>query len=337
MSADEPRFVLYEEDGTFGVFDRVGPQVFFAESRGRAELEVARANEIVAAYPDTVSMRHLRDMDAGWRAAHGVPVPAAPTGRTVSVPDPRPRAVAVRPAAQEDGRIAELLDTVAKAAHRTELRERAAAALREARGISDVARGLQRAWREAHAPLARLRAGLRESVGPGAGRDVEARLRASLAEVRGEEDDLPRRAAELLRRETPGDAASGAQRGRWSALAADAAHVARLDRALESAAARAGSAGIMPLRGGARAVRQVLAQLRERRAEVRLEFAAAREEFSSAAASLPSPRQLRRLWQSTPASTRDAVLQVAPEVPALLRRAGAGPGRAHRRPGPGLA
>jgi conjugative transfer signal peptidase TraF len=53
----------------FGVFYGVGPQVFFAESRERAVAEVRRANEIVARFPETISMRHLREMDAAWRAA----------------------------------------------------------------------------------------------------------------------------------------------------------------------------------------------------------------------------------------------------------------------------
>ena len=66
---DDARFVLYEEDGVFGVLDRVGPQVYFTETRARAFEEVERANDVVARYPTTISMRHLREMDAAWRDA----------------------------------------------------------------------------------------------------------------------------------------------------------------------------------------------------------------------------------------------------------------------------
>ena len=115
IGAAEARFVLHEDDGVFGVFDRVGPQIFFAESRARAELEVARANEIVARFPDTLSMRHLREMDAEWRVAHGLPLIPAPAGRTVTVSDPGAAPAAGSPspvAAAADG-IAAILDLVA--------------------------------------------------------------------------------------------------------------------------------------------------------------------------------------------------------------------------------
>jgi hypothetical protein len=62
-----------EEDGRVYVWDCVGPQIFFAETRERAAAEVQRANAIVARYPNITTVRCLRDMDGVWRDAHGVP------------------------------------------------------------------------------------------------------------------------------------------------------------------------------------------------------------------------------------------------------------------------
>lgn len=67
------RFNLYEEDGTFGVWDRVGPNVFFAETRKRAETEMQRANRLVGRYPNIRVVRCLGDMDGEWRDARGLP------------------------------------------------------------------------------------------------------------------------------------------------------------------------------------------------------------------------------------------------------------------------
>lgn len=67
------RFSLYEEDGTFGVWDNVGPNVFFAETRERAEAEMQRANRLVARYPNIRVVRCLGDMDGEWRDARGLP------------------------------------------------------------------------------------------------------------------------------------------------------------------------------------------------------------------------------------------------------------------------
>lgn len=84
----EARFTLYEDEGIFGVYDSAGPQVFFAETRERALKEVARANEIVALYPKTISMRHLREMDGAWRDARRLPRLPEPEGSRISVPWP---------------------------------------------------------------------------------------------------------------------------------------------------------------------------------------------------------------------------------------------------------
>lgn len=67
------RFSLYEEDGTFGVWDSVGPNIFFAETRERAEAEMQRANRLVARYPNIRVVRCLGDMDGEWRDARGLP------------------------------------------------------------------------------------------------------------------------------------------------------------------------------------------------------------------------------------------------------------------------
>jgi hypothetical protein len=67
------RFSVYEEDGTFGVWDSVGPNVFFAETRERAEGEMQRANRLVARYPNIRVVRCLGDMDGEWRDARGLP------------------------------------------------------------------------------------------------------------------------------------------------------------------------------------------------------------------------------------------------------------------------
>ena len=74
LAADRrERFSLYEEDGTFGVWDNVGPNVFFAETRERAKTEMQRANRLVARYPNIRVVRCLGDMDGEWRDARGLP------------------------------------------------------------------------------------------------------------------------------------------------------------------------------------------------------------------------------------------------------------------------
>lgn len=69
----QERFSLYEEDGRFGVWDSVGPNVFFAETQERAGAEMQRANRLVARYPNIGVVRCLRDMDGEWRDARGLP------------------------------------------------------------------------------------------------------------------------------------------------------------------------------------------------------------------------------------------------------------------------
>lgn len=80
-----PRFSLYEDGDTFGVYDSAGPAVFFADTRERALAEVERANEIVAVYPKAISIGFLREMDGAWRDAHGLPRLPEPEGHKSSV------------------------------------------------------------------------------------------------------------------------------------------------------------------------------------------------------------------------------------------------------------
>jgi hypothetical protein len=69
----QPRFSLYEDDGIFGVWDSRGPQIFFAETRERAEAEMQRAEWVAARYPNIRAVRCLRDMDGECRDARGLP------------------------------------------------------------------------------------------------------------------------------------------------------------------------------------------------------------------------------------------------------------------------
>ncbi|HEU0297852.1 MAG TPA: relaxase/mobilization nuclease domain-containing protein [Longimicrobium sp.] len=75
------RFSLYEEDGGFAVWDSAGPNLFFAETRERAEVEMQRANRLVARYPNIRVVRCLRDMDGEWHDARGLPRPREEKGR----------------------------------------------------------------------------------------------------------------------------------------------------------------------------------------------------------------------------------------------------------------
>lgn len=87
-AAPAPRFTLYEQYETFGVYDSVGPQIFFAETRERAVAEVELANKVAELYPETISMRHLREMDDAWRDARGLPRLPEPEGPRITVPAP---------------------------------------------------------------------------------------------------------------------------------------------------------------------------------------------------------------------------------------------------------
>lgn len=179
----EARFSLYEDGGVCGVFDSFGPQVFFAETRDRAVAEVARANEIVARFPMTISMRHLREMDADWRAARGLPPLPEPQGRRVVVAVDPPasdgvlgsgaptaahsldrspgtgRAAPV-PAPPPVSAVASTLATAAEVAARLALRRRVQDARLDLDRTVQLADELTRAATEANAPLARFRSAI---------------------------------------------------------------------------------------------------------------------------------------------------------------------------------
>jgi hypothetical protein len=113
-----PRFSLYEDGDTFGVYDSAGLAVFFADTRERALAEVERANEIVAVYPKAISIGFLREMDGAWRDAHGLPRLPEPEGHKSSVhwPISTPAETGVVPGSAPDHEIASPTPTVERGA-----------------------------------------------------------------------------------------------------------------------------------------------------------------------------------------------------------------------------
>lgn len=335
MSGASERFVLHEEDGLFGVFDRVGPQIFFADSRDQAVREVERANEIVRLHPTTISMRHLREMDAAWRRANGLPPLPEPEGRTVVVTAQVPR-----PALPVSGdtpapsvpasSVAAVLDTAVRVAERDLVRRRveeAREALKRTRGLG---RELTRAWAASETSTARMRTALRELYGAHAS-EAERELRDALRSVdpaAGASAYTIAAARYLSRTAAPTPATAAAR----EIVGASAPAVAAWDRAADAAAAATGTQ-VRP-GGGDRARYNVLlsALLRLREVDERT-LAAARAEYAAAAKG-PGPRTLREQWRALSAADRAAVLQVLPEVPELVRPPRTR-GRAGRSRGPG--
>lgn len=98
-----PRFSLYEDAVRSGVWDRVGPQIFFAETREQALAEVERASKIVARYPNIVTVRGLAAMDASYREKHGLETIPAPGRSWVEMPSPgEPSSPAAAPDSSND-------------------------------------------------------------------------------------------------------------------------------------------------------------------------------------------------------------------------------------------
>lgn len=85
-----PRFSLYEDGEVFGVWDSRGPQIFFADTRERAEVEMERAKSLVNRYPNISAVRCLRDMDGKWRDARGLPRLPEEKGRPPRTVQPVP-------------------------------------------------------------------------------------------------------------------------------------------------------------------------------------------------------------------------------------------------------
>lgn len=255
----------------YGVFDGAGPQVYFAETRERAEDEAIRANEIVARFPNTLSIGHLREMDGAWRAARGLPQLPEPQGQRVIVDDwlrdrapapapPGPRGQTEVPAS------AAVAAAVALAEQAVALREAEARVERAdsaAEHTVQLSASLARATADAHEPLQRLRASLREVFGEHAPA-AEAAFRA--ASLRDGAD----RAARMLREDPRAllphprpHSLPGGVRVRESAAAhasGCAPMIARLDRVLQDAAIHAGLAADARLdpMAAARRLRDVL-------------------------------------------------------------------------------
>jgi hypothetical protein len=248
-----PRFSLYEDEGVYGVFDGAGPQVYFAETRERAEQEVIRANEIVARFPKTLSIGHLREMDGAWRAARGLPQLPEPQGQRVIVDDwlraasPAPAPAPPGPCGGTDvPASAAVAAAIALAEQAASLREAEAEVERAdaaAEHTVELSASLARATADAHEPLQRLRAALREVFGEHAPA-AEAGFRA--VSLR----DGAERAVRMLREDPRAllphprpHSLLGGVRVRESA-AAHASHcapmIARLDRVLRDAAIHAG-------------------------------------------------------------------------------------------------
>lgn len=235
----------------YGAFDAAGPQVFFAETRERAEDEVIRANEIVARFPKTLSIGHLREMDGAWRAARGLPQLPEPQGQRVIVDDwLRDRAPAPAPPGPRGGTevpdSAALAAAVALADQAVALRQ-AEARVEQAENAAErtvqLSASLVRATADAHEPLQRLRAALREVFGEHAP-VAEAAFRA--VSLR----DGSERAVRMLREDPrallphprPHSLPAGVRVRESAAAHASncAPMIARLDRVLQDAAIRAG-------------------------------------------------------------------------------------------------
>jgi len=320
VSGASERFVLHEEDGLFGVFDRVGPQIFFADSRDQAVREVERANEIVRLHPTTISMRHLREMDAAWRRANGLPPLPEPEGRTVVV-----TAEVARPASPASGdtpspsvtppSVAAVLDTAVRVAERDLVRRR----VEEAREVLTRTRGLgrevTRAWAASETSIARMRTALRELYGANAS-EVERELRDALRSV---DPALGASAytAAATRHLARTAAAVPAHTAAREIVGASAPAVAAWDRSADAAAAATGTQ-LKPGGGDRARYNVLLSALRRLREANEGTLAAARAEYAAAATG-PGPRTLREQWRALTAADREAVLQVLPEVPELVR------------------
>jgi hypothetical protein len=341
----EPRFSLYEDDGVFGVFDSFGPQVFFAESRDRAVAEVARANEVVARFPMTISMRHLREMDAEWRAARGLPPLPEPQGRRVVVavdppaasepgtppepsaapsPDRSPgtgRAAPV-PAPPQASAVASTLATAAEVAARLALRRRVRDARLDLDRTVQLTDELTRAAAEANAPLARFRSAISALYGDHAGAAEQAFRRLCIERgvdeaVRALADD-PR---SLLAEPRPRLLAGGprAREAACEQATVCAPYLTRLDRVVEAAGRHAGIptglAADDPV--GVRAALQ--AQLRDLAPAQQGVLDEALSEFRRVAPSLASHTRLRREWEALRPAEQAAVRIGLPNMDDLLQ------------------
>ena len=317
----------------YGVFDAAGPQVYFAETRERAEDEVNRANEIVARFPKTLSIGHLREMDGAWRAARGLPQLPEPQGQRVIVDDwLRDRAPAPAPrGGTEEPASAAVAAAVALAEQAAALRQ-AEARVEQAESAAErtvqLSASLVRATADAHEPLRRLRAALREVFGEHT-HAAEVAFRAAILR------DGAERAVRMLREDPRAllphprpHSLPGGVRVRESAAAhaSDCAPmIARLDRVLQAAATHAGLPADTPLdpMAAARRLRELL-PVHQRVAAEALD----RRRGLDTAGDTRS--RLRSAWRALPPPEQASVRRAVPDVDALLdlparRRSPGGP------------
>lgn len=324
------------------MFDTAGPQVFFSETRERAVAEVERANEIVARYPTTISMRHLREMDAAWRAARGLPLLPEPEGRRVIIPappgpalpapapdrppggeEPRPAASdTVQPAvAREAGDVSAFLAAAAEAGAHEALRQRVEQAEADLQRTAALADALPRASRAADPALARFRAALQGLYGEHAQAAEDGFRRAVLD--RGLEHavaslrDDPRSLVPAPRpRLLPGGVhARAAAAGQAEACGAVLRH---LDSTLLAACEHAGVAPPASFADAAETRRTVLGRLHDLVPAQRAVAEEAAEDFRRLDPQLTSPDALRTRWSLLSPVEQEAVRTSLPEVDALL-------------------
>lgn len=322
-----PRFSLYEDEGVYGVFDGAGPQVFFAETRERAEDEVIRANEIVARFPKTLSIGHLREMDGAWRAARGLPRLPEPQGQRVIVDDwlrdrPPPPAPP-GPGGQTDvPGSAAVIAAVALAGQAAALREaeaRVEQADTAAERTVQLSAALARATADAHEPLQRLRAALREVFGEHAPAAEAAFRAASLF-------DGAERAVRMLREDPrallphprPHSLPAGVRVRESAAAHASgcAPTIARLDRVLQDARVHAGLPAGTPLDPMAAVGRlRDLLRVHQRAAA---EALARRRELATAG---DTRSRLGSAWTALSPPEQASVRRAVPDVDGLLDHA----------------
>jgi hypothetical protein len=340
----DPRFSLYEDEGVFGVFDSFGPQVFFAETRDRAVAEVARANEIVARFPMTISMGHLREMDGAWRAARGLPPLPEPQGRRVVVPvdppavaesppstpgaTPWPAAspgtgrAAPVPAQAAASSVATTLATAAEVAARLELRRRVQDARLDLNRTVELTKEVARASAEANAPLARFRSSLATLYGEHAGAAEQAFRRSCIERgveeaVRALADD-PR---SLLAEPRPRLLAGGprAREAACEQARVCAPYLARLDRVVDAASRHAGMPTGQEAQDSVGGRTGLLARLRDLAPAQQRVLDEALSEFRRVAPSLAGHTRLRREWGALRPAEQAAVRTALPNMDDLLQ------------------
>ena len=302
-------------------------------------MEVERANEIVARYPNTISMAHLRGMDAAWRAARGLPLLPEPEGPRLIVDDwlhDRPASPHARSGTREERDPAGLAEDLPPAARAGALAAEAGAivgaqeAAGRTRAAADrtvlLASSLARATADAHEPLQRLRTVLHEVYGehsPAA----EASFRRVCLEEGVERAVRTLRAdpRALLPHPQPRTLPGGV-RARESAagVAAESApFVARLDHVLRETARHLGDerSALDPITAGRR-LRDVLPGQQRAAAE-------AQESARQLASGLP---RLRAAWLELTPAEQASVRRALPDVDRVL----GAPARARNRGGPEL-